>query len=124
MPPPTQVPGHDAQLLSASGDGEARLWDLSTGAAISKLAGHAGDCLCLSVAADPGRAGARTFATGGLDGTVRLWDIGSGQCVRTFVARSEVNAICMFPTGEVRPAAAAAAAAAAASPAAPAPPQD
>ena len=30
---------------------------------------------------------------------MRLWDISSGKCVRTFIAKSEVNAVCMFPNG-------------------------
>ena len=30
---------------------------------------------------------------------MRLWDISSGKCVSTFLAQSEVNAICMFPNG-------------------------
>uniref|UniRef100_A0A7S0EXB7 Guanine nucleotide-binding protein subunit beta-like protein n=1 Tax=Phaeocystis antarctica TaxID=33657 RepID=A0A7S0EXB7_9EUKA len=90
------VPGHDNQLLSASGDGEAKLWDVKTGAVVASFAGHTSDCLCLSVAPD---GPPKIFATGGLDNTVRLWDISSGKCVRTFIAKSEVNAVCMFPNG-------------------------
>ena len=69
---------------------------MKTGAVITSFVGHTSDCLCLSVAPD---GPPKVFATGGLDSTVRLWDASSGKCVRTFLAKSEVNAICMFPSG-------------------------
>mmetsp|Transcript_20065 Transcript_20065/g.40921 ORF Transcript_20065/g.40921 Transcript_20065/m.40921 type:complete len:338 (-) Transcript_20065:146-1159(-) len=90
------VPANDGQLLSSSGDGEAKLWDVQKGIAVSSFAGHRGDCSCLSVAPN---GPPKFFASGGLDSTVRLWDCSSGKCVRIFLAKSEVNDICMFPNG-------------------------
>ena len=71
-PNPNPNPSPNNQLLSASGDGEAKLWDVKTGAVVASFAGHSSDCLCLSVAPD---GPPKIFATGGLDNTVLhlLW---------------------------------------------------
>jgi WD40 repeat protein len=89
-------PGDDSKFLSASGDGEVWMWDVSTGKNSTKFVGHTGDCGALSF---PLCGDGKTFATGSTDKTVRVWDVASGKCVRVFVAPSEVNACCMFPNG-------------------------
>jgi len=91
------VPGNDGQLLTSSGDGEAWMWDVATGKNTVKFQGHTGDCGTMSFQGD---GSGKTFATGSTDKTVRIWDTNSAKCVRTFVAPSEVNAVCMFPNGQ------------------------
>jgi WD40 repeat protein len=51
-----------------------RIWDVASGRQRSKLTGHIGRALALSIAPD-----GAWLASGGYDGTVRIWDVTSGQ---------------------------------------------
>lgn len=87
------VPGSGGtKFISASGDGEAWLWDTNSGKVITKFIGHLGDC---GAASFPMTGAGNVFCTGSTDKTVRTWDVNSGKCQRTFVAPGEVNSICM-----------------------------
>lgn len=65
--------------ISASEDGTARVWDLSTGRCTKALEGHNKKYEVLRACwAPPGTAGeAVALATGSADGTVRLWGVPS-----------------------------------------------
>lgn len=66
------------RLLTASRDGNARVWDLATGTPLSGHLPHDGPVR--SVAFHPD---GKAFATAGDDGTLRLWDVDTGEPSRT-----------------------------------------
>lgn len=88
-------------LLSAGGDGELKIWNLSTGHAVSVLKGHEGDITGMAVA-DAGTNSPRVVS-GSLDGTVRVWDVGSvARCIHSFDCdNTEVGAVCFFPNNQL-----------------------
>merc|ERR1712048_36235 len=64
------------RILSTSGQGVLKVWDLDSGSCIRTLAGHEG---LVAAAADfaNGRA-----ASGGEEGSFRIWDLDSMQSTR------------------------------------------
>lgn len=86
-----------AHLLSTSGDGTCKLWDVQrattthggggggTGSPPPPLLcmlGHTADVTNASVATE--HAGGKLVCTGSTDGTCRVWDLRTGACVRLF----------------------------------------
>jgi WD40 repeat protein len=65
------------RLVTGSGDGTARLWDVAKGEELMAFRGHRGAVRAVAFSPDGQR-----LATGGDDGTVRIWDVGSGQQLR------------------------------------------
>ena len=65
------------RAVSASHDGTARVWNLSTGQAQHLLSGHTGPVSAVTAAADGARA-----LTASEDGTARVWDLATGSCER------------------------------------------
>ena len=61
-------------------DGEAKLWDLATGACLQTFNSH--DDLVISVAISPD--GSKVL-TGSFDHTAKLWDAATGACLFTFI---------------------------------------
>ena len=59
-------------LVSASADGTARVWDVSTGQARAAMRGHAGPVASAAFSPDGGRV-----VTASADGTSRIWDVAS-----------------------------------------------
>lgn len=55
-------------LVSAGGDGSARLWQSTDGAALASLEGHRMAVTCAAFSPDGSR-----LATGSLDGSIRIW---------------------------------------------------
>ena len=105
---PSTGEGHDSSitslrftsmdtLVSASGDGEIRVWDVQTGCTRQVLAGHTRDVTSLSFPRDA--ASGPVFASCSLDGSVRIWDMRSGATTASFDAAAEINVCCMFPNG-------------------------
>jgi guanine nucleotide-binding protein G(I)/G(S)/G(T) subunit beta-1 len=104
--PTAELKGHDGYLsacsfvddnniISASGDSSAILWDISRLQSKLHFTEHAADCL--SVAVHPSR---NTFATGSADCTAKLWDIRSGRSTHMFSGHeSDINSIKYFPDG-------------------------
>jgi WD40 repeat protein len=66
---------HGTRLVSGDRDGVCILWDVSTGAAISKLRGHTGHITALS-------ASDGLFFSGAQDGDIRVWDPRQASCVK------------------------------------------
>src|SRR5688572_19336297 len=64
------LPG-EKQVITASYNGTAVLWDIETGARLRTYSGgHDGEMMSLALL--PGGKG---FATGGMDGKVAIWDL-------------------------------------------------
>jgi len=63
--------------LSASWDGEIRLWDLSNGTTVRRFVGHDKDVLSVAFSADN-----RQIVSGSRDKTIRLWNT-LGECKYT-----------------------------------------
>ena len=83
-------------LLTASSDGTAILWNLETGLPIRQFVGHEGSIQCLCLTSD-----ARRFMTGGDDGTARLWDIPTGKCIHVFRGhKAAVETVCVTADGK------------------------
>ncbi|KAF8508746.1 WD40-repeat-containing domain protein [Gautieria morchelliformis] len=65
-------------LISGSGDGAVRMWDMRTGSVSRTLMGHTGPVTCVACDID-------TFqiVSGSLDKTIRIWDIRTGGFFET-----------------------------------------
>jgi WD40 repeat protein len=75
----------DGQMLvSADGNGDIRLWEVSTGKKRQVLQGHVGIVYCVRFSDD-----GTTLASGGEDRTVRLWDVRSGRELATLRGHPE-----------------------------------
>ncbi|XP_075253613.1 guanine nucleotide-binding protein subunit beta-like [Convolutriloba macropyga] len=84
----------DTEVITASGDATAALWDVTTGKLKTIYYGHSSDVMSVSVAPDK-----RTFITGACDATARLWDIRDGLCRQSFAGSGiDVNVVVFHPT--------------------------
>ncbi len=82
-------------LLSASEDGTAALWDLATGNRVREFLGHTSRITGIDLAAD-----GRTVATSSWDNTARLWDLDTGETIRVLEGHSaNVNSVDFSPGG-------------------------
>jgi WD40 repeat protein len=89
--------GDGKQIVSASRDGTARLWDSSSGKEIRRFTGHRGEVRCLALSGD-----GKTLATGGSDGTARLWDVATAKEQETVVKATQwINALAFSPKGDL-----------------------
>jgi WD40 repeat protein len=70
--PGDDVAGDEPALVTASMDGSARLWDLTSGRPSGEILPDAGGLTAVAVATTPD--GRRLLLTGGEDGTVSAWD--------------------------------------------------
>jgi WD40 repeat protein len=77
------------RLVTASFDGTAKVWDVTTGKLLFTLKGHSKAVWCAVFSPD-----GKTVATGGSDHTVRLWDADTGTFIRE-VAASEDAVLCV-----------------------------
>ena len=66
-------------MLSGSGDGTVRLWNLSTFTAMKSFEGHGGAVLNVKFL---GAFGMQALSTGA-DGLVKLWQIRTTDCAQT-----------------------------------------
>jgi WD40 repeat protein len=66
------------QILTASNDGEAIVWEAASGKARLTLSGHDGPVNSADFSPDES-----LIATGSSDGTARLWDAATGQLLQT-----------------------------------------
>jgi WD40 repeat protein len=70
------INGRGDLVATASDDGTARLWDVSTARTTAVLTGHTGPVLCVAFSGD-----GRVVATGGADHTARLWNAVTGSLI-------------------------------------------
>lgn len=88
----------DQQLLTASGDSTAKLWDIESSTAIQTFQGHQADVMGIDIS--PSEAG-NIFVSGSSDHIAMVWDIRTGGYVQTFEGHeSDVNAVRFYPSGD------------------------
>jgi len=73
------------QMLTASWDGKAKLWDIKTGLITQKFVGHKGHVYAASFDND-----GKWIATSGADRTTKLWDIKTGEELKSFDGHADV----------------------------------
>lgn len=80
-------------LLTGSGAGEIKLWDISSGKELKSYVGHTSKITSLSFAPD-----GKTFVSASWDFTVKIWDFQSGKVIHTLTGhKSYVNAASYSP---------------------------
>ncbi|KAJ7226021.1 WD40-repeat-containing domain protein [Mycena pura] len=80
-------------LVSGSGDGAVRMWDMRTGQAHRTLLGHSGPVTCLQF-------DEIHIASGSLDKTIRMWDLRTGGVFETMKYDHAVTAL-QFDTRKI-----------------------
>src|SRR6516164_1808000 len=83
------------RAVTASFDGTARVWEVSTGRQLGVFSGHTAGVLSVAVSAD-----GQWAATGSADRTVRVWNLAT--CAETMVFKGHagaVNAVAFLPDG-------------------------
>jgi division protein 1 len=80
-------------LVSGSGDGAVRMWDMRTGQAHRTLMGHTGPVTCLQF-------DEMHIASGSLDKSIRIWDVRTGGTFETLKYDHAVTAL-QFDTRKV-----------------------
>jgi len=87
---------NEGQILTASGDSTAILWDVESGEVLKTFSDHKGDVMSLDISPTNNNL----FVTGSVDATAKVWDIRSGKCVQTHVGHeSDINSVSFFPDG-------------------------
>src|SRR5262245_57076542 len=81
-------------VASGSADRTVRLWDTSTGKAVSTLR-HQAEVRSLAFAAD-----GKKLAAGCADGRVVVWDLSAGKELGTFEAKSAVGQVALAEDGK------------------------
>ena len=85
----------DGIRLAVAGTGGIFVWDLTTGQASARFAGHEGGITALAFSQD----GAR-LASGGEDRTVKVWNLADGRAALTLTRHTErINALAFSPDG-------------------------
>lgn len=82
-----KLTGDSRFAFSASWDGTVRLWNVATGATISKLIGHKRDVLSVALSADD-----RQIITGSLDKDIKIWNTRS-ECKYTVEKNQHTDAV-------------------------------
>jgi len=84
----------DERLLSTSGDGTIKLWDVGNGSCTTTYVGHESDVLCIDTSSD-----LNSFITGSIDKMSYLWDVRTSKPSLSFSGNeSDVNSIKYFPS--------------------------
>ncbi len=89
------APDGKTALCGALYDGKLRLFDVSSGKELKRLAGHADWVVCVAFAAD-----GKVALSGGLDKSIKLWDVPTGRLLRTFTLKNVViSSVAFSPDG-------------------------
>lgn len=84
-------------MASGASDGIIRLYDMVTGKAGHKVAGHQNAVLSLGFSPD-----GQTLASGSADGTICLWDVNSGQKILDLQGdKSGIRSLDFSPDGKI-----------------------
>ena len=84
----------DRQVLTASRDRTARIWDLAIGKEVRAI--HCPAAVACAIFSGDGRQ----VITAGEDTAIRVWDAGSGESVRTLEGHGRpVGCLCLSPDG-------------------------
>ena len=84
------------RAYSAGSDSKIRVWDVSSGRLIRRLAGHKAEVNSVS----PDATGTR-LATGSDDKTAKIWDLKSGKVIRSFLCSGKVVWASISPDGSL-----------------------
>ena len=82
-------------LVSGSGDGELRFWDVKTGETLNTVAAH--DEQVKKVAFSPS---GKTVVSASSDQTLRFWDVQTGKHLKTIEPEKNILAIAFSPDGQ------------------------
>jgi len=83
------------RVVSASGDGTLKVWDLESGRVLVTLQGHTNWVLACAVTADD-----RRVVSASADGTLKIWDLESGHVLATLEGHAyPVNACAVTADG-------------------------
>ena len=86
---------HNDKILTSSGDMTCKLWDISSGKAITTFEGHEGGVMSASLSVD-----GRSFISGSCDKSIKFWDIRDGECKQTMMDhQNDVNNVEFLPNG-------------------------
>lgn len=75
-------------VVSASGDGTLKVWDLDTGRVLATLEGHTSDVLGCAVTRD-----GQYVVSASADRTVKVWDLDTHACVLTHRGEAYYTAV-------------------------------
>jgi len=85
-----------SKIVSGSGDGTIRLWDVNSGSELAVFKGH--NDYVLSVAFSPDGS---KIVSGSTDHTIRLWDVNSGSELAVFKGHNDyVFSVAFSPDGQ------------------------
>jgi WD40 repeat protein len=84
------------RAYSAGSDSKIRVWDVSSGRLIRRLAGHKAEVNSVS----PDGTGTR-LATGSDDKTAKIWDLKTGKVIRSFLCSGDVVWASISPDGSL-----------------------
>jgi WD40 repeat protein len=79
------------RVVTASGDGTARVWDAATGARLAELVGHAGAVASAAFSPD-----GKQIVTASSDRTARVWDAATGAGLAEFRGHTDLLRIATF----------------------------
>src|SRR6266851_6923761 len=81
-------------LASGSSDQTVKLWDISTGAALSTLKGHSGPLTSVAF-----NLNNKYLVSGSEDTTIKVWSVTSGKELASLIALDEHDWIVVTPDG-------------------------
>lgn len=84
------------RIISASADGQVKVWDLQRGSALQTMKGHSASVNALAVTPDGKKA-----VSAGADGRLKVWDLERGKSLSTLKGHSHwLTAVALLPDGE------------------------
>jgi len=84
------------QVLTGSGEGSMRLWEVTSGKEVRRFEGHEGSVNCMVFSPN-----GKYILSGGEDKTIRLWDANTSREIRVLKGHGgAVNSVAFSPTGK------------------------